>query len=90
MCQRALEEKASLQSATVCARGRGVYVMGRRAGRPSSWEPWDTWRTLFWSRCDVDESCSLIVIDFGLARSSWLFWLTTGHQMIGRIEYTYM
>jgi hypothetical protein len=36
-------------------------------GRPSSWEPWRTWRTLFWRRCDVDESCSLIVIDFGVA-----------------------
>lgn len=31
MCQRALEEKASLQSATVCARGTGVLVIGRRA-----------------------------------------------------------
>jgi hypothetical protein len=31
MCQRALEEKASLQSATVYARGRGLYVIGRRA-----------------------------------------------------------
>jgi hypothetical protein len=41
MCQRALEEKASLQSATVCARGTGVYVIGRLAGRPSSWETWD-------------------------------------------------
>jgi len=48
---RALEEKASLQSATVCARVAGVLVL---AGIPSSW---GTWRTLLWTRCDFDESC---------------------------------